>query len=178
MIACNSIQCVAKSPLFRFIISVTAVVVMTLTTIGCGSDVTDPSENNSSLHNQGQGCLNCHGINTLTLYPFTSGGTVFTKLDAADDNISAYATGYLIRLVMQTSGEVVTYLPRLGCANSHTLTSIDTSFTAQVVDANGTVVNSSGINTHGIGKVNCNSCHTAVGKSGAPGRIVNYQYVP
>lgn len=145
-----------------------------LLTSGCKSSVSGYSDSTNSLHNQGKSCLSCHGSSTNADYTFTSGGTVFTTLHAVDDNISAYATGYLIQLVMQTSGEVVTYMPRLGCANSHTLTSIDTSFTAQVVDANGTVVNSSYVNSHGIGKVDCNGCHTAAGKSGAPGRIVNY----
>jgi hypothetical protein len=140
---------------------------------GCSSSVSEYTDSNSSLHNQGKSCLSCHGSTTVSDYRFTSGGTVFTTIDAADDNTSAYATGYLIQLTMSSGGEVITYLPRLGCGNSHTLTSIDTSFTAQVVDENGTVVNWSGTD-HGIGRLDCNSCHTAEGTRGALGRITNF----
>lgn len=150
------------------------IISFSLLTVGCSSSVSEYTDSNSSLHNQGKACLNCHGSTIVSDYTFTSGGTVFTTLHAADDNTSAYAKGYMIQLKMSGSGEVVSYLPRLGCGNSHTFTSIDTSFTARVIDENGTVVNSSNLFSHGTGKLNCNSCHTAEGTHSAPGRIVNY----
>lgn len=120
------------------------------------------------LHNQGEDCLTCHDASQARL--FTSGATVYTNLDSID----SYADGYTIRLVLENTQTLIDYIPKYGTGNSHTPyeESINT-FTAKVLDANANVVNSSEQNSHDSSQLNCNSCHTAEGTSGAPGRITS-----
>ena len=141
----------------------------TLTTIlflalftGCGDEF-------SARHNQGKNCLECHS--------FTSGATIFTSLDAANYDETKAARGFNIRLLLG-NGESVTYSKGNGYGNykySGTSSKLDT-FTPQVIDANGTVVNQA-LHLHDSGRLACNRCHTQEGAHGAPGRIINFDYL-
>lgn len=146
-------------------------------------------------HNQGKSCLSCHGANSIYKSnllsrdhdddddddddndeQFTSAGTVYTAIDAA--NLTSLANGYRLRLVLENTDQVVNYSSGRGTANSYTEYGIGTinSYTAHVVDGNGNVVNSSLSSSHDVTRLDCNSCHTAAGNNGAPGRITSYDY--
>ncbi|MBU1657523.1 hypothetical protein KKG72_00540 [bacterium] len=149
-------------------------VVTLLVIIGCGAESTSPSASSDNkdlsviLHNQGESCLDCHGAGSEK--EFISGATVYTSLDSND----SYADGYTIRLVLEGTHTVVNYIQGSGIGNSHTPYSESINdFTAQVLDSNGSVVNSSATDSHGADKLNCNNCHTAEGTGSpkAPGRI-------
>ena len=62
-----------------------------------------------------------------------------------------------------------------GDGNSYLTQFSGGSFTAQVIDTNGNVVNASAPSSHDSSRLDCNRCHTSGGAAGAPGRIVNYQ---
>ena len=143
------------------------------------NEIEDDNENESSvLHSQGVSCATCHGAGSEE--SFTSGATIFTTLDAANSDTSKYATGYTIRLLLENIGSTVNYIAGRGSANSYTNASAGTinSYTAQVVDASGNVVNASAANTHDLTRLDCNRCHSAVGSDGAPGRIVTTTTTP
>ncbi len=162
-----------------FISSILAVFIFT----GCQdiTTVTDDEDSdeyeNSELHYQGEACLSCHGYSSGSVEydeRFTSGGTVYTTINS----LNSYATGYKIRLLLENTLTTVTYEIEEGDGNSFTEYpegSIN-SYTAQVVDSRGVVVNSSLTNSHDVTRLDCNTCHTASGTGGAPGRIVSYDY--
>jgi len=109
-------------------------------------------------HNEGKNCLSCHG--------FASAGTVFGSLHAA--NYTPGAAGYRIKL---STGTV--YGSARGTGNSVASSFPSGNFTAQVMDPNGNIVNSSANMSHNSSRRACNSCHTASGNNGAPGRITS-----
>ena len=109
-------------------------------------------------HNEGKNCLSCH--------PFASAGTVFGSLHAG--NNTPGAAGYRIKL---STGTV--YGSARGTGNSRSSSFPSGKFTAQVIDPNGNVVNSSANMSHDGSRRACNSCHTASGNNGAPGRITS-----
>ncbi len=131
--------------------------------IACEGDEHKPQ------HNQGKNCLECHS--------FTSGGTIFKSIDAEDKDEQDAAQGFNIQLLLD-SGETISYAPGNGYGN--VLYNGDqgaiNSFTAQIIDSQGVVVNQSHINSHDVGRLACNRCHTQEGLNGAPGRVVNYDY--
>lgn len=134
---------------------------LTLIMIGCGDD-----EFNAQ-HNQGKNCLECHS--------FTSAGTVFTNLHAADYDEKSASRDYKIRLLL-SNGNSIIYNKGNGYGNykySGDKNTIST-FTAQVIDANGTVINQSRADSHNENRLACNRCHTQQGAHGAPGRIVTF----
>ncbi len=138
----------------------------------------DDDENNE-LHNQGVACLSCHGVGVSSDVEyderFTSGGTVYTALNS----VNGYAKDYKIRLVLENTGTIINYEIEEGDGNSYTEYSGSINdYTAQVIDASGVVVNSSLTNSHGVDRLDCNTCHTASGTDGAPGRITSYDYYP
>ena len=116
------------------------------------------SSNSGGGHNEGKNCLGCHS--------FASAGTVFNSLHAA--NNTPGAAGYRIKL---STGTV--YNSARGTGNSRTSSFPSGKFTAQVMDPNGNVVNSSADMSHDGSRRACNSCHTASGNNGAPGRITS-----
>jgi len=138
---------------------------------GCGDSTDGGDDENSLIHSQGVSCAQCHSAGSEA--SFTSGGTVFTSLDAANSDTAKYATGYTLRLLLANTGATVNYVAGRGSGNSYTRASAGTinSYTAQVVNSSGVVVNSSATDTHGLTRLDCNRCHTAVGANGAPGRI-------
>ncbi|MBU1657524.1 hypothetical protein KKG72_00545 [bacterium] len=143
--------------------------------VGCGSE---NSGDATVYHNQGESCLVCHGDSSTLLdlkQKFTSGATVYTSLNAS--NLESFANGYAIRLVLETTNEEVDYITGNGIGNSHVrYTDTINNYTAQVIDENYNVVNSSTPNSHGFSRLECNSCHTENGINGAPGRITSYDY--
>jgi len=140
---------------------------------GCDStDGTSEDDDNTVIHSQGVSCATCHSAGSEE--SFTSGATVFTTLDAAGSDVSKYATGYTLRLYMASTGTTINYTAGRGSGNSYTRASsgsIPNSYTAQVVDSSGVVVNSSAADSHDLTRLDCNSCHSATGSNGAPGRI-------
>lgn len=109
-------------------------------------------------HNEGKNCLSCHN--------FASAGTVFNSLNAA--NNTPGASGYKIKL---STGTV--YSTGRGTGNSLTYSFPNSKFTAQVMDPNGNIVNSSANLSHDGSRRACNTCHTVSGNNGAPGRITS-----
>ena len=118
-------------------------------------------------HNQGKNCLECHG--------FTSGGTIFKNLNAANYAETQAADDFTIQLLLE-SGKILKYSKGNGYGNR--LYKGDqgaiNNFTPQIVDAQEKIVNQSVKNSHDVGRLACNRCHTQNGLNGAPGRIVNY----
>lgn len=107
---------------------------------------------------------------------FTSGATVYTTLNGTTSD--TYASGYKIRLVLENTGTKITYNSGRGTGNSNTAypSGSINSYTAQVINSSDVVVNSSLSNSHGVDRLDCNTCHTATGNSSAPGRITSYDY--
>ncbi len=131
---------------------------------GCGDDEF------SAQHNQGKNCLECHS--------FKSGATIFRAIDAKDYDEKATAQDFHIQLKLD-NGQVIKFEKGNGLGNfkySGDVSQINT-FTPQVIDANGKVVNQSTENSHDRGRLACNRCHTQSGINGAPGRIVNFDYL-
>jgi len=116
------------------------------------------SSDSGGGHNEGRDCLGCHS--------FASAGTVFNSLNAA--NNTPGAAGYRIKL---STG--IVYGSARGTGNSRASSFPSGNFTAQVIDPNGNVVNSSADMSHDASRRACNSCHSASGNSGAPGRITS-----
>jgi len=134
-------------------------------TIG-GSESNEGSEGgegSGGSHNEGKDCLSCH--------KFSSGATVFNSLHATDNTLGA--SGYKIKL---SDGTV--YSNSRGTGNSLSYSFPSGKFTAQVIDANGNVVNSSLSMSHDSNRRSCNSCHSTSGNSGAPGRITSKRLTP
>lgn len=152
--------------------------------IGCTGGETE-----DSLHNQGKSCLSCHRSGSAIEDDhegedeevLISGGTVYTTIDAADtENL---AGGYRIRLLFQDDSTINFEIDdESGTANSSIEDehgySLDLTnpYTAQVINSSGSVVNSSLSYSHDVARLDCNYCHTADGKVGAPGRITSYDY--
>lgn len=161
--------------LLAFLALVVLVVLVVL--VGCDDSI-DSSNDYVSIesHNQGIACLTCHSVGGSEKL-LTSGATVYTTIDGSSSD--EYANNYTIRLVLgDTEGTQIDYTSGYGTGNSNTITTLSYfTFTAKVIDSNGTVVNSSDLYSHNqTNFLNCNSCHTSTGTSGAPGRIVSYEY--
>jgi len=124
-----------------------------------------------SVHNQGRDCKECHS--------FDSAGTIFTTLLGETGTNKDAAKDYKIQLLLENHQKIILTQAR-GDGNVRwkgDSGAID-NFTAQVLDTHNNVVNSSLQNSHNVGRLSCNRCHTQEGLSGAPGRIVNYKYYP
>lgn len=120
---------------------------------------------NSGFHNQGVACSQCHSFNI--------GGTIFKNLHAQDGDVNNAALNYYI--VLKTNNGSYRVKIGKGTGNFNLNKVISSSFIPQVYDTNGKLVNSSSA-PHQASYTDCNSCHTANGKNGAPGRIVSYSY--
>lgn len=128
----------------------------------------------TGVHNQGLACLDCHSNNLDPDAPeFSIGVTLFTKLDASNSTNDA-ASGYSMR-IRSAQGETLDFTVGKGSgnfyANQGSLSLAN--YTAEILDSNKKVVNSSLSNSHDNTRFNCNSCHTASGENGASGRVVN-----
>jgi len=163
-------------------------------------DLDYEDEGDDFAHNQGLSCATCHSGTTASFVAlsddgeddeggedaeenegsenvFDSGATIYTALTAANYDTTKAANNYSLRLVLE-SGSVVNYRIGQGTGNVNaTFNAGITSYTAEVLNAQGEVVNSSATNSHDTARFDCNSCHTAAGTSGAPGRIVSFNYV-
>ncbi|MDQ7084192.1 MAG: hypothetical protein Q9M36_04330 [Sulfurovum sp.] len=117
----------------------------------------DDDDDDGPSHNQGKSCLSCHS--------FASGGTVFHSLNAGDNTLGA--VGFTIEI----AGSV--YSKGRGDGNANLSRFAGGNFTANVIDPNGNIVNSSASLSHDASRLDCNRCHTAGGNSGAPGRITS-----
>ena len=129
----------------------------------------DDDNENESSENENEGDENEDGENI-----FTSGATVFAQIDSPDYDAKNAAYGYTLRLILQ-GGEVQGYNSGRGTGNFNgTFNAGIDKYTAQVLDSQGNIVNTSATDSHDSSRFDCNSCHTAGGNSGAPGRIVAY----
>ncbi len=109
---------------------------------------------------------------------FDSGATIFTTLDANNSDATKAAYGYSIQLLLE-DGTTERY--NLGEGTGNVYASFNagiTNFTAQVLDPQGNIVNSSKDYSHDASRFDCNSCHTPTGSNGAPGRITSFKYMP
>ncbi len=132
-------------------------------------------------HYQGTACLRCHGTNPTEINEgneevLTSGATLYSAINA--QNGDSLVSDYSVRLVLENSNLNVDYERGRGEGNQVTQFPVGNInlFTAQVLDANGVVVNTSITNSHDLSRLDCNKCHTQAGTNGAPGRIVNFDY--
>ena len=141
--------------------------------IGC-EGIGGEDDEFQATHNQGIDCLQCHSSGE---HVFISGATIYKNLNGADYDSANAAQGYSIQLLLDT-GTILKYSSGNGYGNL--LYNGDqgaiNNFTAQIIDAQGNIVNQSANNSHDAGRLACNSCHTQDGLNGAPGRIVNYDY--
>jgi len=168
-------------------------------------DLDYEDEGDDVNHYQGVSCASCHSSATaFTLAPslsdsyendenenesgdnenenesgeniFTSGATIFTTLDAQSNSALKAASNYTLRLVLE-SGTTEGYRIGRGTGNVNgTFNAGITNYTAEVLDSRGNGVNASLPNSHDASRFDCNSCHTAIGTNGAPGRIVSFSY--
>lgn len=108
---------------------------------------------------------------------FTSGATIFTALNAANNDVAKTASNYSLRLVLENGTSIENYNIGRGTGNVYgTFNAGISKYTAEVLNSKGEVVNSSATNSHDASRFDCNSCHTAAGINGAPGRIVSFNY--
>jgi len=130
---------------------------------------------NSTSHYEGQSCAKCHSSGENQ---FTSGGTIYTTLH--DGSKTKTAINYSLRLVLQNTGTIIRYGIGRGVGNAYSTFNKGTvnSYTAEVLDPSGKVVNKSYANSHNLSRLDCNSCHTSAGATiggiKAPGRIVTF----
>ena len=171
---------------------VLSVGVMVLLLTGCGSTtpteadvIVEDSEDSTvsssrvRLHNQGKACASCHAQGSSNEETFDSGATIFTEINAVNGDASKIAQNYSLRLVLQNSIGTENYRSGRGTGNFYTNFNAGiTNYTVEVVNAKGVVVNSSAMDSHNSSRFDCNSCHTATGTNGAPGRILSKTFVP
>jgi len=129
----------------------------------------DDDDDIVGLHNQGKDCIACHSN-------FTVAGTIFTKLDAPNKEVSAAAYNHTLKLALEEGTEII-LAKGYGSGNAYTTTNTNTvgAFTAQVVDPDGKIVNRSATLSHDGDMLRCNRCHTQNGNNNAPGRITNFK---
>ena len=137
------------------------------------NDSENENENDSENENENDSESGESGENQ-----FTSGATIFSKLNASNSDSAKYANNYSLRLVLENTGAIINYSIGRGTGNVNTTFNTGTvnSYTAQVINTQGSVVNSSATNSHDISRLDCNSCHTSSGTNDAPGRIVSFDY--
>lgn len=117
----------------------------------------------SPLMNPGQACITCH--TTQREGPsFAVAGTVYADASQADDCLGT-ATGMSIELTDAT-GKVTTLTPNSSGNFYLESRTFQTPYTAKLISSGGTRAMAA---KQTVG--DCNSCHTATGLNGAPGRI-------
>lgn len=130
---------------------------------------------NYTVHYQGQDCMTCHSSQ------FSSGGTIFNELNAADGDTAKTSALYTIRLAVKDSVgntiQNISFAKGRGTGNAYVswINGGSLQYIAEVVDGSGNVVNKSAT-LHNQSRFACNRCHTSAGTGGAPGRIVSYDY--
>jgi len=120
-----------------------------------------PTAISFTSHNQGENCKKCHSN-------FSMAGTIYTSIDATSANSSSVATDYKARLTFADGSILLANIAR-GNGNIYSKTTINQTFSVEILDPNSKIVNSS--STHQIGSTSCNSCHTSNGVNGANGRV-------
>ena len=155
-----------------------SLIIATLLLTGCGGGDSGGDGGSIGTHYQGFNCAQCHNGTVAEARVFTSGGTIFSDLNATNSTLKV-ATNYSLRLLLENNATVNYGIGRgSGNANVTIFQAIGAlKYTAQVLNAQG-VVNSSIKNSHDATRFDCNRCHV-VGGAGvpkAPGRIVSYDY--
>lgn len=148
---------------------------------GCGGSTNtqdnSPTTTKVLTHYQGQSCTECHGGSDSET-TFSSGATIFTSLNVQSGDVTKVASNYSLRLLLSNSNTIENYSLGNGTGNMHaTFNAGITTYTAQVVDSSGNVINTSQTDSHDASRFDCNSCHTSSGLNGAPGRIVSFRYI-
>ena len=163
---CNSCHTSSGSNSAPGRISTTNSTISSTTTV----TTTDPSSIRYKSHNQGVNCLNCH--NGSNEDNFTLAGTIYTSVNATTANSSTVATNYTARVTLADGTQLIMGVAR-GNGNIYYDGAVGQTFTVEILDINGDVVNSS--STHALTSTSCNTCHTSSGTNGAPGRIYTTQ---
>ena len=145
-----------------------------LSVVFVGCDEENPIEVvdgvNIEIHHQGETCSSCHGSNGSEVRLYAA-GSIFKSLSAGNNEAAQIALGHTLRLVLNSTTKYLTV--GNGDGNAHSKSAVlSEGFTAEVLDASGDVVNSA---SHSANQLDCNSCHTSTGSSGAPGRVVNFR---
>ena len=153
---------------------------------------TSDSSNVSYFHYQGVSCAQCHGkwiqsqseldiengfdgeIGEGETESFNIGGTIFNNLHAQDGDVNSAVSNYYIVLKLNNGVSFRVNSGR-GSGNFNLNMYLSSSFIPQVYNSSGKLVNYA-LSPHKPSATDCNSCHTANGNNGAPGRIVSYNY--
>lgn len=128
----------------------------------------------NAVHYQGKECMACHSFGE---HSFSSGVTIYKNIDGKNYDEAAVARDHTVQLLLE-DGTKLKYVAGNGYGNVKYKgdEGAINNFTAQVLDANGKVVNQSLSNSHNVGRLACNTCHTQSGLNGADGRVVNFDY--
>ncbi len=140
-----------------------------------GNSWTRGLDGNPSMY-PGYACISCHaGRNFLGQNPsgasqpeesYTFAGTIYPTFHETDACDGVTPTGAVVEIV-DSSGAVALTLKPNSVGNFHSSATVSMPYTARV-RANGLVREMTTRQTDG----DCNTCHTAGGLTGAPGRIV------
>ncbi len=111
-------------------------------------------------------CIACHSTDDGPKY--TIAGTVFPGVSELTDCNGTNGAGILSVVVTDADGKVLT-LPVNDVGNFFTTEPVTVPFRSKVVSASGKENVMGDPQTIG----DCNHCHAAVGRNGAPGRILS-----
>lgn len=119
--------------------------------------------------NPGLACINCHTARGEQELRYIFAGTVYPALHELDRCNARPPNDVRVEIYDQYGTLALTLTPDATSGNFHSSTNVSVAlpYTARVVSAKGT-------STMTQPQVNgdCNSCHTALGTNGAPGRLI------
>lgn len=153
----------------KTLLPLVAVATLALTSIGCGSSDTPANCSTDSVNTDEEGprmkpggeCISCHDQGEGPRYALA--GTVMA---AANDDVNCDGVESATVVITGADGQSVT-LKSNAAGNFFSKSSVAMPYTAKVV-RNGKENKMSAAQTEG----DCNACHGATGKNGAPGRIL------
>jgi mono/diheme cytochrome c family protein len=133
----------------------------------CTSKTTwNQGTNGSASMEPGQACITCHTRSGGEAPRFVIAGTLYPTGHEPDNCNGASGTTGAKVVVTGSNGTSVTLTPN-SAGNFSSSTALSPPYKAKVVTAAGVERVMSGTASNG----DCNSCHTATGATGAPGRI-------
>lgn len=135
----------------------------------CTSGRTSPPALLGSSHRPGESCMatGCHAPSNPELPAFVISGTVYPTLHEPDDCVGGGADASVVTVVVTDSTNTVRTLTVNAGGNFLYRGAFTPPYTAKVV-MDGKENAATAPQTSG----DCNSCHTAQGANGAPGRIM------
>lgn len=130
---------------------------------GCGGGEGGGGGEGSPTMSPGQDCLSCHSLNGAAQEAtFSAGGTVFGAPDAAE---TAGLSGATVTIT-DAQGQAH-FFKTNSAGNFYAKVYLATPLQKAAIDFNGKHLEMAAPPPSGA----CNSCHTAPGQNGAPGRL-------